>query len=79
MSYWQYFTHPRIVGPTAVFARLPQSRLLTLNMDTPDRWLITPVIAKYDLDNLKLEDINERLVFAQYELQHIMVEGSDDP
>ncbi len=29
--------------------------MLTLNMDVPEPWLVEPVKANYDLDNLRLE------------------------
>ncbi len=29
--------------------------MLTLNMDVPEPWLVEPVKADYDLDNLRLE------------------------
>ena len=29
--------------------------MLTLNMDVPEPWLVEPVRADYDLDNLRLE------------------------
>lgn len=67
-----------MVGPTAKFSHLPAQRLLTLNLDAPESWLVTPTIARHDLDNIKLEDIgtNEKVLFAQFQLQHIMVEGN---
>lgn len=39
---------------------------------------MTPTVAKYDLDNIRLEDMaaGERLLYAQFELQHILVEGN---
>lgn len=45
-------------------------------MDTPESWLVTPTIARYDLDNIKLEDIDDKLVFAQFELASIIMEGN---
>ncbi len=60
----------------AVFHQLPTQRLLTLNLDLPERWLVSPTVAHYDLDNIKLEDVNEESLYAQFELQHILVEGN---
>ena len=37
---------------------LNRSRLLTLKLDTPEAWLVTPVDAYYDLDNIRLQDIS---------------------
>ena len=59
-----------------IFTQLPVTRLLTLNLDTPETWLVTPIVAKYDLDNIKLEQIDDNIVYAQFELQNIIVEGN---
>jgi UDP-glucose:glycoprotein glucosyltransferase len=34
--------------------------------------------AKYDLDNIKLDDLpaKERVLYAQFQLQHVLVEGN---
>ena len=44
-------------GPKAVFTNVPEQPILTLNMHTPDNWLVEPVRSIYDLDNIKLEGI----------------------
>jgi hypothetical protein len=35
-------------------ARLPPKRVLTLNMEVPEAWLVEATKAVYDLDNLRL-------------------------
>lgn len=41
--------------------RLPQKRVLTLNLELPESWLVEPVMALHDLDNLRLADIQEQV------------------
>lgn len=40
--------------------RLPLKRVLTLNLEVPESWLVEPVMALHDLDNLRLADIPEQ-------------------
>lgn len=47
--------------PRAYFARLPSRRVLTLNLDVPETWLLEPAAALHDLDNLRLEDVPEQV------------------
>eukprot|EP01113_Clastostelium_recurvatum_P008329 TRINITY_DN1391_c0_g1_i1.p1 TRINITY_DN1391_c0_g1~~TRINITY_DN1391_c0_g1_i1.p1 ORF type:complete len:1486 (+),score=528.58 TRINITY_DN1391_c0_g1_i1:428-4885(+) len=65
-------------GPSAMLSGLPPARVLTLAMETPEAWLVQPIIAKYDLDNIKLEDLpaSEKIMTAVFRLEHILVEGS---
>jgi UDP-glucose:glycoprotein glucosyltransferase len=49
---------------------------LTLNLETPESWLVEPVMALHDLDNLLLDSIPERVAYAEYELEAIMLSGS---
>ena len=44
-------------GPAAVFSDMPQSVLLTMNMDTPLGWMVEAVYSPYDLDNIKLQEV----------------------
>lgn len=48
-------------------------------MDVPPSWLVNPEECIYDLDNLKLESLKDRLkgsdVEALYELRSILIEG----
>ena len=61
-------------GPKAVFSNVPEQPILTLNMHTPDNWLVTPVRSVYDLDNIKLEGI-EGAVTSEWELGSLLLEG----
>ncbi len=59
-----------------VFNSLPRTRMLSMIVDTPEAWLVRAVVAKYDTDNIKLEDITaDRMLYAQFELQQILVQG----
>ncbi|KAF8062716.1 hypothetical protein HT031_004046 [Scenedesmus sp. PABB004] len=63
-------------APSAYFARLPRKRVLTLNLELPESWLVTPAMALHDLDNLRLDDVPEQVAFAEYELDAIMLTGA---
>lgn len=58
----------------ARFTDLPHKSLLTLKMDTPESWIVEPVISPYDLDNILLSEV-EKSVNAVYELANILLEG----
>ncbi|KAG7282919.1 hypothetical protein CRUP_018419 [Coryphaenoides rupestris] len=61
-------------GPGARFTELPESPLLTLNMITPDSWMVEAVSSPHDLDNIHLQEVNA-MVSAEYELEHLLLEG----
>uniref|UniRef100_A0A8B9QMG8 UDP-glucose glycoprotein glucosyltransferase 2 n=1 Tax=Apteryx owenii TaxID=8824 RepID=A0A8B9QMG8_APTOW len=61
--------------PLAKFLELPESPLLTLNMITPESWLVEAVNSSCDLDNIHLQDVSDRTVTAEYELEYILLEG----
>jgi UDP-glucose:glycoprotein glucosyltransferase len=42
----------------ARFANMPTSPLLTQNMQVPENWLVESVRSVYDLDNIRLEDVD---------------------
>ncbi len=45
-------------------------------MDVPEAWLVEPVSAPYDLDNLRLEDLGAtRYLEAGFELEALMITG----
>lgn len=54
---------------------LPDSSLLTLNMATPENWLVESVRTPYDLDNLHLAEIPGNSAYADFELEHLLLEG----
>lgn len=61
-------------GPVAEFLDIPESPLLTLNMITPEGWLVETVHSNCDLDNIHLEDMGTS-VRAEYELEYLLLEG----
>uniref|UniRef100_A0A1I7TWE2 UDP-glucose:glycoprotein glucosyltransferase n=1 Tax=Caenorhabditis tropicalis TaxID=1561998 RepID=A0A1I7TWE2_9PELO len=56
------------------FDNLPSKQLLTMSLQAPDSWIVEAVSAKYDLDNIKLEQASGNVV-AVFALQHLLVEG----
>lgn len=63
-------------SPAATFRSLPPRQILTLNFDAPEMWLVEPVVADYDLDNLKLEQLGEASTLsAEFELEALMLTG----
>ncbi|CAM6098919.1 unnamed protein product [Calypogeia fissa] len=65
-----------VSGPVGTFSNMPPSRTLTLNLDVPEPWLVEPVIAIHDLDNIVLENLkDERTMSAVYELEALVVTG----
>ncbi|XP_054830766.1 UDP-glucose:glycoprotein glucosyltransferase 2 [Eublepharis macularius] len=62
------------VAPGANFFEMPESSLLTLNMITPESWIVEAVNSSYDLDNIHLKEANG-VVAAEYELEYLLLEG----
>ncbi|VDD80862.1 unnamed protein product [Mesocestoides corti] len=65
--------------PSALFDDLPGKSLLTLGVDAPHNWMVAPIRAEEDLDNLRLFDIvpqtGSDLVEAEFELEYLLLEG----
>uniref|UniRef100_A0A452VMX5 UDP-glucose ceramide glucosyltransferase-like 1 n=1 Tax=Ursus maritimus TaxID=29073 RepID=A0A452VMX5_URSMA len=80
-SFYRFVLEPELVlvangitGPVATFLDIPEAPLLTLNMITPEGWLVETVHSNCDLDNIHLKDV-ERTVTAEYELEYLLLEG----
>ncbi|XP_006832127.1 PREDICTED: UDP-glucose:glycoprotein glucosyltransferase 2 [Chrysochloris asiatica] len=82
-SFYRFVLEPELMlgandlhspGPVAKFLDIPESPLLTLNLITPEGWLVETVHSNCDLDNIHLKDI-ERTVTAEYELEYLLLEG----
>uniref|UniRef100_A0A8C1PJZ5 UDP-glucose ceramide glucosyltransferase-like 1 n=1 Tax=Cyprinus carpio TaxID=7962 RepID=A0A8C1PJZ5_CYPCA len=82
-SFYRYVLEPEISfmadssfapGPMAKFLDMPQSPLFTLNLNTPESWMIESVHTRYDLDNIYLEEVDS-VVAAEYELEYLLLEG----
>ncbi|XP_050543404.1 UDP-glucose:glycoprotein glucosyltransferase [Daktulosphaira vitifoliae] len=61
-------------NPIAKFTNMPTSPLLTQILHVPDNWLVESVSSPYDLDNIRLEDV-EMGVYSRYELEYLLLEG----
>lgn len=70
----QFFEGKLTEGPVAKFIGLPSESLLTQNLNIPENWLVEVVRSVYDLDNIKLSDIDGP-VHSEYELEHLLLEG----
>ena len=64
----------QLPGPYALFSWLPTSPILTQNLHVPENWLVEVVKSKYDLDNIKLEQV-ETAVVSEFELENLLIEG----
>ncbi|XP_055694605.1 UDP-glucose:glycoprotein glucosyltransferase [Lutzomyia longipalpis] len=82
-NFYRYVVEPEIQftpdgkssrGPIAKFTGLPVNSLLTQNLQVPENWLVEVVNSVYDLDNIKLADINGP-VHSEYELEYLLLEG----
>uniref|UniRef100_A0A8C5VAZ0 UDP-glucose glycoprotein glucosyltransferase 1 n=1 Tax=Microcebus murinus TaxID=30608 RepID=A0A8C5VAZ0_MICMU len=82
-SFYRYVLEPEISftsdssfakGPIAKFLDMPQSPLFTLNLNTPESWMVESVRTPYDLDNVYLEEV-DGIVAAEYELEYLLLEG----
>lgn len=63
--------------PVALFQGLPSTKVLTLHMDVPEAWLVEPVRAAHDLDNLRLSDLGKEMTLhAEFELEALLLTGS---
>ena len=61
-------------GPQAKFLNLPEDPIFTMHYHIPDNWLIEPVKSIYDLDNIKLANV-ESNVHSEFELEYLLLEG----
>lgn len=62
-------------GLRAEFGGLPTNALLTMALDTPPAWLVSPRDSVHDLDNIKLSSLKGGSIEADYELEYILIEG----
>ncbi|KAI0980446.1 hypothetical protein GJ496_004338 [Pomphorhynchus laevis] len=57
------------------FDNVPSLQLFSLNIIVPHAWMIAPVESIYDLDNIRLSDTSDDVVYAKFELDYILIEG----
>ena len=61
----------------ALFSSMRTPAVLTLHVDAPEAWLIECTEAAYDMDNIRLSELNDkRTVSASYELASLLFTGS---
>ncbi|XP_048350418.1 UDP-glucose:glycoprotein glucosyltransferase 2 [Sphaerodactylus townsendi] len=82
-SFYRFVLEPELTSgtnnifprtPGASFFEMPESPLLTLNIITPESWIVEAVNSSYDLDNIHLKEA-ESVVAAEYELEYLLLEG----
>ncbi|XP_071491189.1 UDP-glucose:glycoprotein glucosyltransferase 1-like [Diadema antillarum] len=82
-SFYRYVLEPELAfrvdssltaGPSAKFSDMPADTLLTMNVLTPESWLVESVRTPYDLDNIKLSEVSGS-IHAEYELEYLLLEG----
>ncbi|VVC24565.1 Nucleotide-diphospho-sugar transferases,Glycosyl transferase, family 8,UDP-glucose:Glycoprotein [Cinara cedri] len=82
-SFYRFVLEPEVIfdksghlspDPIAKFSNMPTSPLLTQIIHVPDNWLVESVESPYDLDNIRLEDV-EMGVYSRYELEYLLLEG----
>jgi len=65
-SFYRFVLEPEVTfdksghlspDPIAKFSNMPTSPLLTQILHVPDNWLVESVASPYDLDNIRLEDV----------------------
>ena len=44
-------------------------------MHPPEGWMVEAVRAVHDLDNIRLNEVDAHEVVAEYELEHLVLEG----
>lgn len=56
---------------------MPQSTLMSMDLDVPSAWIAMPKISVHDLDNIILDKLarDEHSLTATYELKYILLEG----
>nr|XP_054771675.1 UDP-glucose:glycoprotein glucosyltransferase 1-like [Lytechinus pictus] len=82
-SFYRYVLEPELAfrvdssftaGPSAKFLDMPLDTLLTMNLLTPESWLVESVRTSSDLDNIKLSEVPGGIL-AEYELEYLLLEG----
>ncbi|XP_022818717.1 UDP-glucose:glycoprotein glucosyltransferase [Spodoptera litura] len=82
-SFYRYVLEPELQftpsgalsgGALARFARLPHAPLLSMELRTPPNWLVECVKSVYDLDNIRLADV-DTVVHSEFELEYLLLEG----
>ena len=83
-SWYRYVLYPelefdenkRIKNPSATFKQLSQKNILTMNLHVQETWLIGLTYSIYDLDNIKLNQVEGKDLNARYQLENIIISGT---
>lgn len=76
LSFYRYVLEPEVLfqadgsfsaGPMAKFLDMPQSPLFTLNLNTPESWMVESVNTRYDLDNIYLNEVGQRVALSDFD------------
>jgi hypothetical protein len=59
-------------GPHAVFRDIPETPLLTMNLDIPQAWMVEAVKSPYDLDNIYLKEVRIETKRIHYAPQDVL-------
>ncbi|XP_026323693.1 UDP-glucose:glycoprotein glucosyltransferase isoform X2 [Hyposmocoma kahamanoa] len=82
-SFYRYVLEPELQftsegaltgGALARFSHLPHAPLLSMELRTPPNWLVECVKSVYDLDNIRLADV-DTVVHSEFELEYLLLEG----
>lgn len=84
-SYYRYAASSKVqfdesgaldpAGALVSFEGLPVKPLFTLGIEGGDSWMLQQSVAKYDMDNIVLGNLEEDAL-ALYSLEHLVVQGS---
>jgi UDP-glucose:glycoprotein glucosyltransferase len=69
------FNNGKSVKPFAYFHNMPQSPILTMNIHSPESWMVEASNSPYDLDNICLKEIDSDGAYGEFELEHLIIEG----
>lgn len=84
LSFYRYVLEPEVLfqadgsfstGPMARFLDMPQSPLFTLNLNTPESWMVESVNTRYDLDNIYLDEVAVTAYPSNSSLQNDLSSG----
>lgn len=65
----------QLIRPYAYFHNMPQSPILTMNIHAPESWMVEASNSPYDLDNIRLQEIDSDGAYGEFELEHLIIEG----
>lgn len=70
------FVRYTLAGEPVAFDRLPNNRLMTMQVLPPSSWLVGSTHASLDLDNIVLANAPELPLVARHKLEYLLFDGS---